>query len=296
MKDPLAGISAFVAVADAGGFAAASEQLHLTRAAVGKIIAQLEERLAVRLFHRTTRSFALTEEGRRFYANCRRALALVEAGLNDLDSRPDEPRGLLKITAPVLFGRHFVAPVITQLAERFSGLQVQMHLTDQSLDLVESGFDLAVRMGSLDDSSGLVCRRLAPSTIVVCAAPSYLERYGQPQTLEQLSGHQTLEYSASRRSGPWANYVSRPGFRLPQTHSRFQVDNLDALVDAAVAGLGLAFLPLWLVAPRLQQGELVEVLPEQRKMLECSLVWPQNPHVPLKTRFAIDALVEALGA
>ncbi|MDD2769658.1 MAG: LysR family transcriptional regulator [Methylococcus sp.] len=295
MSDRLRGISAFVEAVEAGSFALAAERMRLTRSAVGKSIAKLEQRLGVRLFHRTTRSQSLTEEGQAYYERCVRALAELEAGASALDSGKREPAGRLRLSVPVLFGRHCVAPVLLELGRRYPRLKIEMSFSDHVVDLVEEGYDLAVRIGTLPDSSTLVARRLGTQNMVICAAPSYLAEHGKPVETNELSAHVGIAYGRSGRIEPWLVNDGTGRIIKPQVDTRLVFDDLQAIADAAVAGMGLAWLPCWLMAKHARAGEL-EIVMGCDNVLAADIhaVWPQSHYLPGKTRAAIDALVAAV--
>ena len=271
----------------------AAQRLRLTRSAVGKSIARLEERLGVRLFLRTTRSQSLTEAGRTYYEHCVRALAELEAGALALDSARHEPAGRLRVSVPVLFGRNCVAPVLLELGRRYPQLAIEIAFTDQVVDLVADGYDLAVRIGgTLPDSSTLVARRLATQRMVICAAPSYLAEHGMPASVEQLSRHVGIAYGRSDRMEPWRIIDSEGRVYKPDIDLRYVFDDLQAITDAAVAGAGLAWLPYWLMAKHARAGELVRVIDcDRMQPVDIFAVWPHSHFLPNKTRVAIDALV-----
>jgi DNA-binding transcriptional LysR family regulator len=292
VSDRLSGISAFVEAVEAGSFALAAERMRLTRSAVGKSIARLELRLGVRLFQRTTRSQSLTEDGQAYYERCVRALAELDAGTSALDSGKNEPIGGLRVTAPVLFGRHCVAPVLLSLGRRYPRLAIEMSFNDHVVDLVEEGYDLAVRIGGLPDSSSLVARRLGTQNMVICAAPSYLDKHGKPASTDELPKHHGIVYGRSGRILPW-RVRNRAGPLLPpRFESRVVFDDIQAVTDAAVAGAGLAWLPRWLMAKHARAGELEIVIDcDSMAAAEIFAVWPRSHYLPVKTRTAIDALV-----
>ena len=292
MSDRLNGISAFVEAAEAGSFALAAERMRLTRSAVGKSIARLEQRLGVRLFQRTTRSQSLTEDGQAYYERCVRALAELNAGALALDSGRSEPIGVLRVSVPVLFGRHCVTPVLLALGLQYPGLKIEISFNDHLVDLVEEGYDLAVRIGKLPDSSTLVARRLGTQRMVICAAPPYLAEHGTPTSVQDLSKHMGIAYGRSGRIKPWVVRDSEGRELNPQVDIRLVFDDLQAITDAAVAGVGLAWLPCWLMARHKQAGELEIVLDCDTVLAtEIYAVWPQSHYLPSKTRAAIDALI-----
>jgi len=297
MRDQLSGIAAFVQSAEAGSFALAAERLQVTRSAVGKSIARLEQRLGVRLFHRTTRRQSLTEDGQAYYERCMRALAELDAAEAALDSTRRAPSGRLRVSAPVLFGRHCVAPVLLQLARTYPALSLELSFSDRVVDLVEDGFDLAVRVGTLPDSASLTSRRLGTQRMGICAAPSYLSQHGMPTRADDLHGHVGIVYSRAGQAVPWRVRDGKSEIVEPRIDARVRFDDLQAIADAAVAGIGLAWLPCWLMSKHVQTGELTLVMDSQRVLAnDIHAVWPRTRYLPSKTRVAIDALAAEIPA
>ncbi|AGC48223.1 LysR family transcriptional regulator [Myxococcus stipitatus DSM 14675] len=295
MTDRLSGVLVFVQAAEAGGFALAAQRLGLTRSAVGKSIARLEQRLGTRLFQRTTRQQRLTEDGQVFYERCVRALSELEAAEAALDSGRSEPTGRLRVTASVLFGRHLVAPLLWELAREHPGLELELSFSDRVVDLIEDGYDLAIRVAPLADQSGLAARKLGAQMMVVCASPDYVARQGRPRTLEDLTRHEAITYGRQGQSKPWLFPDGKGGDTSVRVRGRLRLDDLEAIADAATQGLGIAWLPCWLIAERLHRGELVDVLEGVgRHGNEIFAVWPQNKHLPSKVRRAIDLLAARL--
>jgi DNA-binding transcriptional LysR family regulator len=289
------GVSVFVEAVEAGGFSAAAARLNLSRSAVGKTVARLEARLGARLFHRTTRSQNLTEDGQAFYERCLRALDEIRMGEAMLDSGRREVAGRLRVSAPVLFGRRCVAPILTGLARQHPKLELDLDFSDRRVDLMEDGFDLAVRNGDLGDGTGLTARRIASQRMTVCAAPDYLKARGTPRTLEDLRDHDAVVYGRSGRVPEWRfPRDDAPAIGVaPKTRLRF--DDLEAIADAAIAGMGLAWLPCWLIRERVLSGALVRVLDDRPGLVfDIHAVWPQTPHLPLRVRLAVDTLAQAL--
>lgn len=292
MSDHLSGVFTFVRAAEAGSFALAGQRMGLSRSAVGKSIARLEEQLGVRLFHRTTRSQSLTDDGQVFYERCARALAELKAAEAALDSGRRAPSGRLRVSVPVLFGRRCVAPILVNVAQRHPQLELEVTFSDRRTDLVEEGFDLAVRGGNLGDSAGLMSRRLGTQVTLVCAAPSYLAERGRPRSLADLVHHEGL--AQGRESGivPWRFLDAEGRTQEAPFASRIRFDDMEAIVDAAVAGAGLAWLPCWMITDRIRSGALVRVLEEVPGWC-CDIyaVWPQTRHLPSKVRVVIDELI-----
>jgi len=291
--DRLNGIAVFVQAAEAGSFALAGERLGLSRSAVGKSIARLEDRLGVRLFHRTTRTQSLTEDGQTFHERCVRALAELEAAQEALDSGRHAPVGRLRVTMPVLFGRLCVAPLLVELAQQHAGLSLDLSFTDRPTDLIEDGFDLAIRIGNLPDSADLVARCLGRDTMVLCASPAYLARYGRPHSIDDIAQHQCLLYSRSGQAKPWRFVDAEGRVTLAPVSSRIQMDDLDSLVQAAVAGAGLVASTWWLVRDRLKSGQLERLLPHETIVNHgVYAVWPRRRQLPCRMRTVIDMLAE----
>lgn len=297
MTDTLKDIPVFVASVEAGSFAQAAVRLHLSRSAVGKSIARLEERLGVRLFHRTTRSQRLTDNGALFYERCLRALEEIRGAESQLETGKHQVNGRLRVAVPLLFGRQCIAPLLIELAQEHPGLELEMSFSDRVVDLVEEGFDMAVRNGALADSSVLVARRLGEHRMVLCAAPDYLFKNGQPQTVDDLRQHTAINYTRAGRVLPWQlmDYDGTSRTFIPR--SSLNMDDLQAICDAALAGHGLAWLPCWMVIKEIQQGDLVPLLKQAPDVrFDVHAVWQQTPHLPLRVRIAIDMLVKRLPA
>ncbi|MFF6656534.1 LysR family transcriptional regulator [Pseudomonas aeruginosa] len=295
MKTSLNGIGVFVDVVEAGGFSAAASRLNLSRSAVGKTVARIESRLGVRLFHRTTRSQVLTDDGHIFYEHCLRALEELRTGEATLESGRKEAVGRLRVSMPVIFGRRCVAPILTTLAREHPKLELDLRFSERLVDVIEDGFDLVIRNGPTANGPGLVTRRIALQRMTVCAAPSYLEKHGMPQTLMDIADHEAVTCGREGHIRSWL-FPQDDGKHLEvMPRSRMQFDDLSAIADAAVEGLGLAWLPCWLVRDQVRAGTLVPVLADLPGLVfETHALWPQSPHLPLRVRLAVDALVHAL--
>lgn len=259
--DRLGNLEAFVAAADAGSFTQAAERLRISPSALGRRIAQLEEELGVRLFHRTTRVVRLTAEGRLYYERTRGALLDLEQAHAALSSLRARPAGLLRVEAPTVLGRQVIVPALPAFAARHPKLEIELHLRDRPSDQVAEGIDVALRMGPLEDS-GLIARRLGGTRMLICAAPSYLARRGIPRTVADLSRHERLSFALhGGRPPPWR---LRDGSRIREIapSSRIVVDDGQALVELAIAGAGLARVCDFMMARARATGQLVEVLEE----------------------------------
>ncbi|MBV6886420.1 LysR family transcriptional regulator [Xanthomonas campestris pv. spermacoces] len=290
------GVTVFVEVVRLGGFARAAEHLGLTRSAVGKAMARLEARLATRLFHRTTRVQSLTDDGQIYYEHCIRALGELQAAEAQMESGRHEVAGRLRVTMPVLFGRHCVAPILLDLARQHPSLELLLSFSDRPVDVLAEGFDLAIRNGVLGaDSEGLRARKLGVQRKLVCASPSYLAEHGRPQNTAELNSHSILLYRRADRINVWQLPDSTGRIVDMPLNSRLHLDDLECIANAATAGLGLAWLPEWLVRDRLDTGALIAVLEDlPGATMDVHALWPSSPHMSLRLRLAVDALMEEL--
>jgi len=295
MMDRLTSMTVFVRAVDLGSFAAAAAALGLSAPMVGKHVRFLEERLGVRLLNRTTRRQSLTEFGRAYYERCKTVLTEAEAADALAADQLGEPQGKLRVALPVLFGRRCVIPILIALARRYPQLELDLAFGDSFVDLADGGHDLAIRTGELHDAANLVTRRVARQRMIVCAAPSYLDAHGSPAQLADLADHDAVVYRRSGRVRPWLfPREGGPPVEVMPRH-RLRLDDLEAIADATTLGIGLAWLPSWLVRERMQAGALVQLLPgEGRLPYDVHALWLQTPHLPPKVRVAIDALAAEL--
>lgn len=283
----------FAAVADAGSFVSAADGLGLSKAAVSRYVSDLEQRLGVRLMHRTTRKLSLTPEGEVFLARCREILASIEASETELSTRTDTASGLLKISVPVSFGITHLAPLWSEFLEAHPNVSLDVQLADRVIDLVDEGFDLAVRIARLPDSS-LVSRKLASTRLVLCASPRYLERQGAPQHPSELARHVVLGYSLLAVGDQW-QFSGPAGPVTAKVRPRLWTNNGDTCIAAAVRGAGIVLQPTFLIVRELAAGSLVELLPQYRSMeLDIYAVFPSRKFVLPKVRALVDFLVGAL--
>lgn len=287
-------IPVFVAVAESGGFAAAARQLGITKSAVSKRIGNLEAHLGMQLFHRSTRSMSLTEAGEIYLSHAVQALGSAQEAEDAVTAMRGQPAGRLRVNAPMSFGWLHVAPLITDFLERYPGITLDLTMDDRVADLVEAGFDMAIRAGTLPDSA-LIARRLAPIHSVLAAAPVYLSQAGTPQHPEDLLQHSCLHYSYSRDPREWILCSAEGDVRV-RTKERLRVNNSEALCTALIDGLGIGRLPTFVAGAHLAAGRLVRVLPAYT-LPEQSLyaVFPERRHMPAKTRAFADFLADRIG-
>lgn len=293
MDDRFKGILTFVRVADAGSFAAAAMQTGVTRSAIGKSISKLEDRLKVRLFHRSTRSQSLTESGRQFYEHCKTLLAELEAAELALDSTRSTPTGNLRVSVPTLFGRHVIAPVLAELVNQNPEIALELSFSDKVIDLVKEGFDLAIRVGTLPDSSTIASRLLGYQSFELCASPSYITKHGMPTSITDFANHIGIVYSSNGWESPWLACDNDGNLRELPIKRKFRFDDVQTIADATQSGLGISRLPGWLISEAIVSGKLVQINSVHHILkTEISIVWPQTRYMSSKMRIAIDTLVE----
>ncbi|WFU69010.1 LysR family transcriptional regulator [Bradyrhizobium sp. CB2312] len=293
--DRLTSMAVFVRAVDLGSFAAAADALEISGPMVGKHVRFLEERLGTRLLNRTTRRQSLTDAGQAYYERCRAVLSEAEAADAAVADDLSEPRGRLRVTMPALLGRHCIAPLLMKLARKYPRLELDLSFGDPIADIIEAGYDLAIRTGDLDDQSGLITRRIGGQRMVVCGARSYLRNNGKPKSIDDLAAHQAIIYRRSGRVRPWLFPQQGQPPREIMPSGRLRLDDMEAIADAAAQGMGLAWLPYWLVRERLNTGALVTLFAGQGEFLyDCHAVWPRSPRLSPKVRVAVDALAAAL--
>ncbi len=288
----------FAEVVEAEGFSAAARNLGVSKSAVSKQVTRLEDGLGVRLLNRTTRRLSLTEAGTTFYEACRRVLDEAEAAERAVSNLSAAPRGLLKLNAPMSFGFLHLARAIPEFHARFPQITIDMAMNDRFVDLVEEGYDLALRIGDLRDSS-LVARRVAPSRTVICASPDYLARRGRPERPEDLRDHDCLLYTHMAQPREWTLHGpggSQGGLQKVKVDGPLLANNGDALCGAALGGLGIARLPTFIVGQHLRDGSLEALLtgfpvPEQG----IHAVYPHSRNLSVKVRVFIDFLADYFG-
>ncbi|HEY0491816.1 MAG TPA: LysR family transcriptional regulator [Telluria sp.] len=285
-------MQAFVAVVDAGSFVRAAEALGASKAAVSRHIGELEDRLGVRLLNRTTRSLSMTDDGQAFYYHCTELLSLLEEAEGDLSTRSVEASGLLRVSAPVTFGILHLAPLWGDFLARYPKVRLDVSLSDRAVDLVEDGFDLAIRISSVMQPT-LIARKLASTRLVLCASPAYLAQRGTPQHPRELAGHDVIAYTYGAFRDEWT--LDGPeGPVTVKVSPRLYANNGDTCRAAALRGQGVILQPDFLIGGDLASGELVEILPEYSTgELGVYAIYASRRHLPLKLRYLIDFLADA---
>jgi len=285
-------MQAFAAVVDAGSFVKAADALAASKAAVSRYVADLETRLGVRLLHRTTRRLSLTEEGQVFYARCKELLGGVEEAEAEITSASGEASGLAKLNVPVTFGILHLAPLWGRFLEAHPKVTLDITLADRVVDLVDEGYDLAVRIATLP-SSMLVSRRLATTRMVLCASPQYLRLRGTPRHPRELADHSVLAYSYWSTKDEW-HFDGPDGAVSVKTKPSLHSNSGDTCRAAALLHQGVVLQPTFLVGDDLAAGTLTELMPEYRSIeLGIYAIYPTRKHVAPKVRALIDFLVEA---
>ena len=284
------GVNEFVAVAETESFTRAAKRLDVSTAHVSRQIGALEDRLSTHLFYRTTRRVSTTEAGQIYYQHCRQILDALEQAERSMTNMQLVPQGRLRLTAPVTYGEKSIAPLVNDFVLRYPELDVEMKLTNQQLDLVAEGYDLAVRLGKLDDSS-LMARRLASRTLYVCASPAYLAVHGTPHSLSELEHHNCLQGNL----GYW-RFQDAGHPRNVRIRGNVRCDSGRALLDAALKGVGIVQLPDYYVGPALDAGTLIPLLTHYQEDDDgIWAVYPHNRHLSPKVRMLLDYFVDSLG-
>ena len=283
---------AFAAVVDAGSFVRAAEALNVSKTAVSRLVGDLEARLGVRLLHRTTRKLSLTGEGEVFHARCKELLAGVEEAEAEVTARGDQALGLLRVNVPVSFGLLHLAPLWPAFLQEHPQVTLDVTLSDRFVDLVDEGYDLAVRIARLPSSS-LVTRKLAATRMVLCASPGYLQRHGTPAHPSDIAQHAAFTYTLLASGEQWS-FEGPDGPVSVKVSARMRTNSGDTCVAAALQHQGIVLQPSFMVGTHLRSGALVEVLAQYRAIeLGIYAVYASRKHVTPKVRVLIDFLVEA---
>ena len=288
---PLADLEVFARVVTSGGMSAAAREMGLSPAVISKRIKRLEDRLGTRLLQRTTRQLSLTEAGQGYYERVVAILASIDEAEAFVTRRSSLARGTLRVSAPTSFGRLHIAPHLRSFLAANPDLVVHLELSDSFVDIVGEGYDLAIRIGELDDSS-FVARRLAPNHRLLVAAPSYLAERGAPASLGALAGHALLSHNSDtwRLEGP-------DGSQVVRLHGPLKTNSSEVIREATLAGIGIALRSTWDVGPELKDGRLKVVLPEWRasRRVGVHAVYPTRRFLPQKVRVFIDWLATLYG-
>ncbi|HJS16434.1 MAG TPA: LysR family transcriptional regulator [Rheinheimera sp.] len=290
----LGSIELFCLAAEAGSFSAAALEAGVTPAAVSRSISRLEERLAVRLFVRTTRSIRLTEAGRAYFEQCRQALAQLIEAEREAMGKQSQAAGTLRLSLPTTYGHHRILPLLPLFRARHPDVKVDIHLSNRNIDFVSEGYDMAIRVRALPDS-GLIARHLEDAALVVVATKAYLAAKGTPVTLDDLALHDCIQFElpSSGRRIPWLFQDQGKELEILAQGGYCLSEDVLGGVTLAKNGAGLFQTYKFVVEKELQSGELVQVLtPYQGRSRPFTLLYPHNRHIPLRLRAFIDFLME----
>jgi len=286
-------IAAFVAAVKTGSFTAAAASLGLTRSAVGKSVVRLEARFGVRLLNRTTRQLSLTDEGQIMFERCRQIMEDLEDVDATMATRRNRPTGTLRLTAPLSFGQRHILPVLDSFLKQWPELCADIAFTDRFVDLVEEGFDIAVRIGAPKDDSAILTRTIGAQRFLTCASPAYVVRRGAPQTPQALHEHDIITLRSGGQPKAW-NFETADGPYVFDTQGRLTIDSSEAVRAAALAGFGIVQLPTYITGDALRSGDLVPILEENCPTPDpIRIIYPSKRHLSPRIRAFIDLLVDA---
>ncbi|WP_226629668.1 LysR family transcriptional regulator [Alloyangia pacifica] len=295
----LASLRLFVEVATHGSFSEAARRAGLPVSSVSRHVSGLEAGLGQRLLVRNTRAVRLTDHGTQYLSSVREALALLDTAGEEVRVGAREPRGTLRLNAPVAFGRRHIAPHLATFQARHPALEVELTLTDAFVDPVADGADVLVRVGVLEDSN-LISRKLAGQRHVLAAAPEYLERRGRPKSPEELSSHNCLTYRGTHGARPWLFRTAKGRYTRHHVTGDLRSNDADSLIAAAEAGHGLVLFPTWLLHVPLQEGRLLPLLAEWEALSDVEdgaihMLFPENRMRSLKVTAFLDFMSETVG-
>ena len=284
-----------MAVADAGSFARGGRAMGLTGSAASKAVARLEARLGVRLLHRNSRAVSLTSEGARFRKSGRSILEAIDEAEASIAVSDGKPRGLLRLSVPDAFGRRVIMPLVTDYLDHHPEVRIDIDFSDRTVDLVEEGFDLAIRIGGESAPDGIVSRVVAEYPVWFCAAPSYLDRRGHPPDAEALSEHDCILFRSLTRTQEWFGQSGDEHAEKLLAHGRLRMNSAEAIRLAALSGLGIALLPSFLIDDDLSAGHLVRLSPEiGTRTVRILCLYPSRRLVDPRVRTFIDDVSAAL--
>ena len=292
----LGSVELFCLAAEFGGFTAAANEAGVTPAAVSRSVARLEARLGVRLFSRTTRKIALTDAGATYHRQCRQALDQLIEAERDAGGRQTVPAGLIRMSLPTPYGQFRVMPLLTEFRGRYPDVRFEVHMSNRNIDFVGDGYDIAVRARTPPES-GLIARKLEDAGLAVVAAPDYLERAGTPETLEDLAGHDCIQFilPSTGRPIPWSFMSEGRKVDIATEGSCSCFEEVTAGVSMALSGGGLYQIYRFFVEKQLERGELVEVLQDYGGCSRpFSILYPHRSHLPLRVRTFVDFLLERI--
>lgn len=295
LVDNLSDLVIFTKIIKSGNLSAAGKELGLSGAVVSKRLQRLETKLGITLIMRSTRTLSVTEEGYNYYKHCKSILAAVETAEADLLYKNHVPKGTLKVSVPAYFGRLYIAPLIPAFLEQYPEIDLALDFSDQFVDIISLGYDVAVRIGDLPDSN-LIVRKLAVDQRVIVASPGYLQQHGKPETPKALSQHNALVFTNPCPLNHWIFTDSKSKEIGVKVSGNFETNNCETLNNAVLSGLGIAQRPLWDVWNAIQTGDLEVVLPDYRSpRFDIQALYPNRTNLPHKVRVFIEMLKQHLG-
>lgn len=286
----LSDLLVFSEIVKLGSLSAASKKLGMSTAVVSKRLQRLETKLNTSLITRSTRTLSITEEGNKYFKHCQNILCAVEESEAEILQINKVPKGTLKVSVPAYFGRLYVAPLIPEFLEQFPEIDLSLDFSDEFVDIVNYGYDVAIRIGDLKNSN-LIAQKLAVDQRIVVAAPKYVESFGLPQSPEELINHNALLFSNPTPHPFWSFQDNQGNEQSVKVSGNFETNNCESLNKATIAGLGIALRPKWDVWKSIESKELVHILPQYiAPKFSIQAVYPSRTHLPLKARVFIDAL------
>lgn len=292
-EESLRGITTFFVAANSCSFTEASEKLGITKSAVGKSIAKLEERLGTKLFHRSTRKLSLTSDGKAYLTSCTMALEILDSAENSLSRRKDNPSGIIRIDMPAFFGRHLMMPILTDFAKRYKEIRFEMSFNDRLVDPIEDGLDLVLRFSELKSTNELKSRCLSDQKLCLCATPEYLEQYGMPTKIDDLANHHCLMGYRCRAPLAW-KLKNDEGKNIQYLSDKpHQIGDGDALLKACLDNMGIVQLPESMVREHIEKGNLIPILNHNvPEPVALHILWPCSKHLVPKVRLLVDELIQ----
>jgi DNA-binding transcriptional LysR family regulator len=287
-------IAAFVVSVKAGTYTAAAKSLGKTRSAIGKSVTRLENQLNVRLLNRSTRGLSLTDDGQALFERCQIILDDLENVNLVMDQRSQTPSGNLKITAPLAFGKRHVMPHVNQFLKRYPNVNANLSLTDRFVDVIEEGFDIAIRVGHAEEDSRIITRTIFKQLMITCASPEYISQHGNPTHPSELERFNTIFFQNNMKNRVWRYHEHGKEIQF-NSPNKLIIDDTESILDAALAGFGIAHLPQYIANEALSSGQLVEILEDFKAPSEpIRLTYPSKRHLSPKIRQFIDFLVDQL--
>lgn len=289
--DLLAAFRTFIRIAETGSFSAVAREVGATQPAVSRQIAALETHLGARLFQRSTRSLTLTEDGRDLLTHARLVVEAVEETEAAIGRRRTSPAGMVRLGCPGVFGRLYVAPRLDRLLDRYPDLQIDLSMTDSVVDMVQDGLDLSIRVGEVQDAS-LVARRIGSTTSIAVASEGYIAAHGEPGHPSELANHQCIIFTRTPTPDTW-NFIGSDGALAVAVKGRLRTNGIEAVIEAASSGVGVALVPIWMMREEGVSTRLKQVLQAwQPPRRPISVVYPSRRFLAPRTRAVIDFLVD----